>query len=87
MYLVLVFLPLISFCLSGIFGRKIGFKGASFITVICLITTFFCSFFAFYEVALMGSPVYIKMTTWIILSEIYVILCVCNNIDFLLRLR
>lgn len=65
MYLIIVFLPLISFCLSGLFGKKIGSKGASFITVICLITTFFCSFFAFYEVALIGSPVYIKMTTWI----------------------
>ena len=65
MYLIIIFLPLVSSMLSGLFGRKIGPKGASIITVICLIITFFCSFFAFYEVALIGSPVYIKLTTWI----------------------
>ena len=65
MYLIIIFLPLVSSLISGMFGRKIGPKGASIITVICLIITFFCSFFAFYEVALIGSPVYIKLTTWI----------------------
>ena len=65
MYLNIVFLPLISSIVSGLFGRKIGPKGSSIVTVACLIVTFLCSFFAFYEVSLMGSPVYIKLTTWI----------------------
>ena len=65
MYLIIIFLPLVSSFISGMLGRKIGPKGASIVPVICLIITFFCSFFAFYEVALIGSPVYIKLTTWI----------------------
>jgi len=65
MYLIIVFLPLISSVISGLFGKTIGPKGAGVLTVACLIITFVCSFFAFYEVALIGSPVYIKLTTWI----------------------
>ena len=65
MYLTIIFLPLIGSGLAGLFGRKLGPKGSSIITVVCLIFTFFCSFYAFYEVALIGSPVYIKLTTWI----------------------
>ena len=65
MYLIIVFLPLISSIVSGLFGRKIGPKGASIITVTFLTVTFFCSLLAFYEVSLLGSPVYIKLVTWI----------------------
>ena len=65
MYLIIIFLPLIGSSLAGLFGRKLGPKGAGIITVTCLIITFFCSFFCFYEVALIGSPVYLKLTTWI----------------------
>ena len=65
MYLIIIFLPLIGSSLAGLFGRKLGPKGAGIITVTCLVITFFCSFFCFYEVALIGSPVYLKLTTWI----------------------
>lgn len=65
MYLNLVFLPLIGAFIAGMFGRKIGSLGAGFLTITCLIVTFFISLFSFYEVALVSSPVYIKLTTWI----------------------
>lgn len=65
MYLNLVFLPLISSITAGLFGRKLGSKGSALISVICLFITFLLSLFLFYEVALIGSPVYIKLTTWI----------------------
>ena len=65
MYLILVFLPLISSIAAGLFGRYLGPKGSSIITVISLITTFFISLFVFYEVAIIGCPVYIKLMTWI----------------------
>jgi NADH-ubiquinone oxidoreductase chain 5 len=65
MYLILVFLPLIGSITAGLFGRKIGPKGASIITVTLLFITFSISVFAFYEVALIGSPTYIKLTTWV----------------------
>jgi proton-translocating NADH-quinone oxidoreductase chain L len=65
MYLTLIFLPLLGSISSGLFGRKLGPKGSTYITVSCLLTTFLLSFFAFYEVALAGSPVYIKLMPWI----------------------
>ena len=65
MYLILVCLPFFGSFASGFFGRKLGPKGSGIITVSCLLLTFFLSAFAFYEVALSGSPVYIKLSTWI----------------------
>tara|TARA_B110000908_G_scaffold144350_1_gene173873 strand:- start:1201 stop:3213 length:2013 start_codon:yes stop_codon:yes gene_type:complete len=65
MYLILVFLPLISSITAGLFGRYLGPKGSSIVTVISLITTFFASTFIFYEVAIIGCPVYIKLIPWI----------------------
>jgi len=65
MYLILIFLPLLSAFTAGMFGRKIGSYGASLLTVTCLIITFFLSIFCFYEVGFAGSFVYIKLITWI----------------------
>ncbi|MBE0439325.1 MAG: NADH-quinone oxidoreductase subunit L [Gammaproteobacteria bacterium] len=65
MYIPLIFLPLTGFCITGLFGRAIGPKGAAIVTTSCLIISFFLSLFAFYEVGLMGSPVYIKLGTWV----------------------
>ena len=64
MYLVLVFLPLFSFIAAAGFGRFIGAEGAKRITTSCIFITFLLSCFAFYEVALAGSPVYITTITW-----------------------
>ena len=65
MYLTLVCLPFFGSAVAGFFGRKVGPQGAGIITVTCLVTTFLLSFAAFYEVALSGSPVYIKLAPWI----------------------
>ena len=65
MYLTLIFLPLIGSFSAGLFGRKLGPQGSSIVTVSCLIMTFLLSAFAFYEVAIVGCPVYLKLTTWI----------------------
>lgn len=65
MYLNLVFLPLIGSIIAGLFGRKLGPKGSSTVTVMLLFLTFLISIFVFYEVGVIGSPVYIKLTTWI----------------------
>ena len=65
MYVVLVFLSFIGFCITGLFGRFIGPKGSSIVTTGCLILTFLLSLFAFYEVGLMGSFVYFKLATWV----------------------
>jgi NADH-ubiquinone oxidoreductase chain 5 len=65
MYIPLVFLSLTGFCITGLFGRYIGPKGSAMVTTSCLIISFFLSLFAFYEVGLMGSPVYIRLATWV----------------------
>ena len=65
MYIPLIFLPLTGFCITGLFGRAIGPKGAAIVTTSCLVISLFLSFFAFYEVGLMGSPVYIRLSTWV----------------------
>jgi NADH-ubiquinone oxidoreductase chain 5 len=65
MYLLVIFLPLIGSCFAGLFGRHLGYWGSSFITTSCLSLSFFLSIFAFYEVAFLNCPVYIKVATWI----------------------
>jgi NADH-ubiquinone oxidoreductase chain 5 len=65
MYLILIFLPFLSFVSAGMFGRFLGPVGASITTVSCLFFTFLISLFSFYEVGLCKSPVYIKLCAWI----------------------
>lgn len=65
MYLTLVFLPLVGFLHAGMFGRTINSRGACIITVNCLFVTLCLSLAAFYEVAIMGCCVYIKLMSWI----------------------
>ena len=65
MYVLLVFLPLLGAISAGFFGRFLGRKGAPLITISCLSITFLLSCFAFYEVALAGSPCYVTLFTWI----------------------
>ena len=64
MYLTLVFLPLFGSIAAGFFGFFIGSQGAGFITILCLGVTFLMSCFAFYEVALAGSPCFINVMPW-----------------------
>jgi NADH-ubiquinone oxidoreductase chain 5 len=65
MYLLIIFLSIIGSCLAGLFGRYLGSWGSAFITTSCLIVSFCLSILLFYEVALCGCPVYIKLSTWI----------------------
>jgi heme/copper-type cytochrome/quinol oxidase subunit 3 len=51
---------IIGSCLADFLGRYLEFIGSTFITVGCLLVSFFLSLLAFYE-----SLVYIKLTTWI----------------------
>ena len=65
MYLSLVFLSFIGASLAGLFGRQLGSWGAAIVTTSCMFFSLLFSFFAFYEVALSGGFVYIKLATWI----------------------
>lgn len=64
-YLSIVFLSCIGAFFAGLFGKKLGSWGASTLTTSSLLLSLLLSFFAFYEVALSGGFVYIKLATWI----------------------
>lgn len=65
MYLLIVCLPLIAAITAGFFGRFLGRSGSSIVTTSLIgIVSFFC-WIAFYEVGILGSPVYLKLFPWI----------------------
>ena len=72
MYLLIVFLSLLGSFFAGLFGRFIGSWGSALITTSCLFISLLLSFFSFYEVALLGSPVYIKLSKWISCEVIHI---------------
>ena len=65
MYLSILALPLFGSVVSGFLGRKIGVTGSHIITSGSLIVSALLSIVAFYEVGLCGSPVSIKLVSWI----------------------
>jgi NADH-ubiquinone oxidoreductase chain 5 len=65
MYLFILYFPLISFFLSGFFGRFITPKGVSFFSTTCLFLTFLISIFCLLEVGFCQSVCYFKIFSWI----------------------
>jgi NADH:ubiquinone oxidoreductase subunit 5 (subunit L)/multisubunit Na+/H+ antiporter MnhA subunit len=65
MYLVLIFLVLISSCVTGLFGKYVGSIGSVKISIISIFISLIFSAVIFYEVALCKSPVYIELFYWI----------------------
>lgn len=63
MYLLILFLPFLSFFVSAFFGRFIGRSGSAFLSTLCIFFTAFLSTLAFYEVALAQSNCYLQITT------------------------
>jgi len=65
MYYLILFIPLISAITAGIWGRKIGEKGAGIITTTSIIITSILSWWAFYEVGICSAPVYVPLWKWV----------------------
>lgn len=65
MYLSIIVLPLTAASVAGLLGRKLGPTGVQIITISSLVITTIMVGIAFYEVGICGSPVYIKLPTWI----------------------
>ncbi len=65
MYLTILILPLLGSILSGLFGRKLGWKGSQLITIILLIITSILSIILFYEIAILNNVIYINLGNWI----------------------
>lgn len=65
MYYIILFLPLMSAISAGLFGRKLGSKGAGIITTGSIMITSILSWIAFYEVGICTSPVYVPLWEWV----------------------
>lgn len=63
MYLLIIFLPLLSFTVAAFFGRYIGRNGSTVITTTCIFLTAILSTFAFYEVGVAEATCHIEITT------------------------
>jgi len=61
MYILVLFLPLLSAIISGLFGRKIGAKGAGILTSTCIGVSALVSCCIFYETVLNFSPAYVEL--------------------------
>ena len=64
MYILVLFIPLLSAMISGFLGRKIGTRGAGVLTSSCISITAIISGWIFYETALNGSSTYFKLWGW-----------------------
>nr|QRG31965.1 NADH dehydrogenase subunit 5 [Pseudosuberites sp. CY-2021] len=64
MYILVLFLPLLSAIISGLFGRKIGTKGAGVLTSSCMVISALVSCCIFYETVLNSSAAYVKLWRW-----------------------
>nr|ANW36853.1 NADH dehydrogenase subunit 5 [Baikalospongia intermedia] len=64
MYILVLFIPLLSAIISGLFGRKIGTKGAGILTSSCISISAILSCCIFYETTLNSSAAYIKLWRW-----------------------
>ena len=65
MYINVIIFPLIGSIFSGFFGRFLSPKGCAFISIICVLFSFFCSLLNFFEVGFCGCITYIKLYPWI----------------------
>jgi NADH-ubiquinone oxidoreductase chain 5 len=63
MYLSIIILPLLGSIVSGFFGRKVGVRGAQFITCLNVIITTILALLVFFEVGFNNIPVTIHLFT------------------------
>jgi NADH-ubiquinone oxidoreductase chain 5 len=73
MYLTVIILPLIGSIVSGIFGRKVGIKGAQLITSLSIIITTIIAIILFFEVGFNSIPTTLELFRWIDSESLYVI--------------
>jgi NADH-ubiquinone oxidoreductase chain 5 len=65
MYLVILFLPLLSAILCGFFGWYVGHLGSMLISCSLVVLTFLLACFAFYQVGICGFNKYLYLFKWI----------------------
>lgn len=72
MELLAVFLPLLAFVISFLFGKQLGDKGAQFITCSALIVAAFASISLFFDVAIGENSYTTELSSWIISGDLNV---------------
>src|ERR1700710_609534 len=65
MYILILYLPFISFLLLSIFGRFFGKNGSSLIAIFSMLLSFIFSLIVFYEIALSHSNCIINLFPWL----------------------
>lgn len=69
MYVIIIIMPLVSFIVNSILGRKIGKKGSIRITIILISISVIMAYIGAYEIIISGSEVSIKIRRWLISVE------------------
>lgn len=72
MYLLILYLPLISALITGFFGRYIGIRGILFISVSTMALNLLLALFIFFEVSLSGGVCTLELFNWFNCEFIYV---------------
>lgn len=72
MYLLIVFLPLLSSIFTSFFAKYIGRFGSSFLSIFCIFFATILSFYIFYEIILSQTLCSITLFRWINIGIIFV---------------
>ena len=65
MYNLIIFFPLLGSIAAGLFGRFLGGKGASILTITGMVLSTLLSLIACYQIIILGNHIYIHFLTWI----------------------
>lgn len=65
MYILILYLPFLSFIILGLFGRLLGYRGSLYFAVLCILSANILSYCICYEVCLLESPCIINLATWL----------------------
>ena len=68
MYLLILWLPLISAVGAATFGRFLGSKGVSSLTVTAMLCTWLTALYIFFEIVLCNSEAYLVLWTWVLVD-------------------
>ena len=71
MYLLILFLPLLSSIFCGLFGRRLGYEGVKFFSCSLLLITCSISIYSFIEVVILESNINIYLWSWFDLGTLY----------------
>lgn len=72
MYLLILYSSFISFLISILYGKFIGIRGTTILTVFLLLMSNICSIFLFYEVCCLRSTCYLDLLAWLNIDYLFI---------------